>query len=101
MKPRLSVLLVVVLSAALLTVMLTPLTVRAAAKTWDGGGGANTNWFNCANWDLDTCPVAVDDVTFDSTSTNDVTFDNDVQVASRLLRQATPARFCRATTRLR
>ena len=82
MKPRLSVLLVVVFSAALLTVMLTPLTARAAAKTWDGGGGANTNWFNCTNWDLDACPVAGDDVTFDTTSANNVTVDSDVQVAS-------------------
>lgn len=47
---------------------------RAATRTWDGGGGDN-NWSTCANWSLDTCPVAADSVIFDATSTKNATID--------------------------
>ncbi|MFA5842324.1 MAG: Calx-beta domain-containing protein [Candidatus Gracilibacteria bacterium] len=46
----------------------------AATRTWDGGGG-DDNWSTCANWSLDTCPVASDTVTFDGTSTKTSTID--------------------------
>lgn len=47
---------------------------KAAAYTWDGGG-ADNNWSTCANWSTDTCPVAGDTVTFNSTSTKNSTID--------------------------
>lgn len=51
-------------------------TVSAATRTWDGGGGADTNWSTCANWDgPDICPIAGDTVTFNGTSTNNSTVD--------------------------
>ncbi len=46
---------------------------QAAVRTWDGGGGADTNWGTCANWSGDTCPTSADIATFDGTSTNNVT----------------------------
>src|SRR5436190_14823460 len=50
--------------------------VQAATRTWDGGGGADTNWSTCANWDgPDTCPIAGDTATFNATSTNNSTVD--------------------------
>ncbi|MBI1907859.1 hypothetical protein HYS28_00365 [Candidatus Uhrbacteria bacterium] len=45
----------------------------AAVVTWDGGGGADTNWGTCANWSGNTCPTSIDIATFDATNTNNVT----------------------------
>lgn len=50
------------------------LPLKAATRTWDGGGG-DTNWSTCANWSTDTCPVAADTVIFDGTSTKDSVID--------------------------
>ncbi len=38
--------------------------VFAAVKTWDGGGGADSNWMTAANWVGDVAPVANDDLVF-------------------------------------
>ncbi len=46
----------------------------AAAYTWDGGGSTN-NWSDCDNWSTNTCPVAGDAVTFDTTNTKNSTVD--------------------------
>lgn len=51
------------------------------AKTWDGGGATN-NWSDAANWSGDTMPVAGDDVTFDATSSKNVTIDMNINVGS-------------------
>src|SRR5688500_18245570 len=48
---------------------------HAATLTWDGGGGADTNWSTCTNWTTDTCPVSGDTVVFDGTSDNNSTVD--------------------------
>ncbi|HLC39160.1 MAG TPA: PKD domain-containing protein [Patescibacteria group bacterium] len=67
-----------------------PQQVQAAAKTWDGegtdgtcgGGAGDGNKWSCAlNWDNDALPVPADTVTFNSTSTKDVTIDAAVTVA--------------------
>lgn len=47
----------------------------AATRTWDGGGGANTNWSTATNWSNDTLPESTDDVVFDGTSSNNSTID--------------------------
>lgn len=47
-----------------------------ATKTWDGGGGADTNWSTAANWDLDTLPATDDSIVLDATSNNDMVWDN-------------------------
>ncbi|MBI4408045.1 MAG: cadherin-like domain-containing protein, partial [Candidatus Kerfeldbacteria bacterium] len=52
---------------------LTAQPVYAVVRTWDGGGGADTLWSNCANWSDNTCPTSSDIATFDATSTNNVT----------------------------
>jgi hypothetical protein len=51
------------------------------AKTWDGGGATN-NWSDGANWSGDTIPGSSDDVTFDSTSSKNVTIDTSISVGS-------------------
>ena len=48
----------------------------AATKTWDGGGGGDTNMSTAANWDLNTLPAAGDTLTFDGTSGNNATWDS-------------------------
>ncbi len=50
-------------------------SAHAATRTWDGGGGADTNWSTATNWSLDTVPVAADTVVFDNTSDNNSTID--------------------------
>ncbi len=61
----------------ILTAIFSQKTVSAATRTWDGGGGADTNWSTCANWDgPDICPVAGDTATFNATSTNNSTIDS-------------------------
>jgi hypothetical protein len=57
-----------------------PSTVRAATRTWDGGGLDNL-WSNPLNWSADTLPVAADTVIFDGTSTKNVTINVPVTVA--------------------
>ncbi len=52
-----------------------PQDVFAAAKTWDGGGGVDTNWSTCSNWDLNICPLSTDTVTFDVTAVTNSTID--------------------------
>ncbi|MFA6518582.1 MAG: LamG-like jellyroll fold domain-containing protein [Candidatus Shapirobacteria bacterium] len=47
----------------------------AANRTWDGGGGANTNWSTAANWLDNTVPLSGDAVIFDGTSSNNSTID--------------------------
>jgi len=50
-------------------------------RTWDGGGGANTNWSTAANWSDDTVPVNGDAVVFDNTSDNSSTVDANFKAA--------------------
>ena len=50
-------------------------------RTWDGGGGGDTNWTTAANWSSDTVPGPLDTARFDNTSDNNVTIDTDVTVA--------------------
>lgn len=50
-------------------------SVSAATRTWDGGGGADTNWSTDANWSSDTEPVSGDTVVFDNTSDNNSVVD--------------------------
>src|SRR4030095_2218147 len=49
--------------------------------SWDGGGATN-NWSEAANWSGDSIRVAGDDVTFDATSTKNVTIDASINVGS-------------------
>src|SRR3990167_4913425 len=51
---------------------LTAQPAYAVVRTWDGGGGVDTNWGTCANWSDNTCPTSSDVATFDATSTNNV-----------------------------
>lgn len=51
-----------VLTVAVLLSILIPSASYAAIKTWDGGGGADTNWGNPLNWSPDGVPTAADDV---------------------------------------
>src|SRR3989344_3235040 len=45
-------------------------------KTWDGGGGGDTNWSTAANWSGDAVPATTDAIVFDGTSSNNsVTVD--------------------------
>ncbi len=61
--------------AAVLALFLPPHErAYAVARTWDGGG-ATTNWSDCANWLTNVCPASGDTVTFDATSTKDVVID--------------------------
>src|SRR5688572_331137 len=53
----------------------------AAVRTWDGGGGGDTNWNTCANWSADTCPGSGDIATFDNTSDNNATINVAINVA--------------------
>lgn len=53
-----------------------PRPVFAATRTWDGGGGVDTNWSTDANWSADTEPVSADTVVFDNTSDNNSTIDS-------------------------
>ena len=57
--------------------LFTPPVVR----TWDGGGGGDTNWSTSTNWSGDTLPNPRITVRFDNTSDNNVTIDTDVTVA--------------------
>ena len=78
-----AVLFVFVLFGASVAMFGNPFPVFAAAKTWDGGGGADTNWNTCANWNGDTCPVSgADTVTFDSTAVTNVTINTDINVTT-------------------
>lgn len=58
-----------------------PSAAEAAVITWDGGGGADTNWNTAANWSGDTIPGTADIATFDGTSTNNATINVNVDVA--------------------
>ncbi len=49
--------------------------------TWDGGGGADTNWNTATNWSGDAVPGTSDIATFDATSTNNVTINVNISVA--------------------
>lgn len=53
----------------------------AAVVTWDGGGGADTNWSTGANWSTNSVPTSSDIATFDATSTNNCTVDATTTVA--------------------
>ncbi len=55
---------IILKSIFLVVVNLYSLTLFAATKTWDGGGG-DANWMTAANWDSDVAPVAGDDLIFD------------------------------------
>lgn len=49
-------------------------TASARTATWDGGGGADTNWGTAANWDgPNILPVAADLIVFNATSVNNCT----------------------------
>jgi hypothetical protein len=51
-------------------------TASAATRTWDGGGGADTNWNTAANWTgPNIVPIAGDAAVFDATSTNNCTMN--------------------------
>lgn len=52
-----------------------------SAKTWDGGGVTN-NWSEAANWSDNVVPGAGDDVTFDATSSKNVSIDSSINVGS-------------------
>ena len=47
----------------------------ASAQTWDGGG-ADNNWSTAANWSGDAVPTGTAAVTFNNTSTKNVTIDS-------------------------
>lgn len=52
-----------------------------AVVTWDGGGGADTNWNTAANWSSDNLCTAADEVcTFDNTSDNNATINLSITV---------------------
>ncbi len=54
------------------------------AVTWDGGGGADTNWSTVANWD-GAVPVDGQAVGFDTTSTNNCNIDVDTAVLTNFV----------------
>lgn len=55
------------LGARLVLLLLAAVSLSAADKTWDGGGG-NDNWTTGANWDGDVAPVAGDNLIFAGTT---------------------------------
>src|SRR5215813_11990257 len=61
-----------VVCAIIVAFLVTYLTRPAAAvnRTWDNGGGVDTNWSNPLNWSGDTLPGPADIAVFDSTSGN-------------------------------
>ena len=54
--------------------------IFAATRTWDAGGGANTNWSECTNWSDNTCPTSSDIATFDGTNTGNSTISASTSV---------------------
>ncbi len=52
----------------------------AASYIWDGGGTTN-NWSEAANWSADIVPATNDFVTFNNTSTKNVTIDVSITVS--------------------
>lgn len=54
---------------------------QAAIVTWDGGGGADTNWNTCTNWSGNACPGTSDTATFDGTSITNTAVNVDIAVA--------------------
>lgn len=70
----------VLLTLAVLGSLALPPTVKAATRTWDGGG-ANNLWNNPLNWSADTLPVAGDTVIFDGTSSKNADINVAVTVA--------------------
>jgi len=59
------------LLSLLITILTTP--AFAAVVTWDGGG-VDTNWDTCANWNpSDICPGTADIATFNGTSSKNAT----------------------------
>ncbi len=53
---------------------------EAATRTWDGGGGADTNWNTAANWSSNSIPGSGDTARFNNTSTNNCTINVAVNV---------------------
>lgn len=53
---------------------------EAATRTWDGGGGADTNWNTAANWSSNSIPGSSDTARFDNTSSNNCTINIDISV---------------------
>lgn len=68
-------LLLAILSTTFIVFSYNPLSVRAEAKVWDGGGLSN-NWSDALNWLPDGAPAAGDSVTFNSTNDKNATIDN-------------------------
>lgn len=54
-----------------LVLVLLPVSVSAAVRTWTGGGGAAANWTNIANWG-GTAPLAGDELVFTGAVANTV-----------------------------
>lgn len=55
--------------------------VSAATVTWDGGGGADTNWSTGANWSTDSVPGSGDVALFNASSTTNTLIDLAIQVS--------------------
>ncbi|MDO8730736.1 MAG: LamG-like jellyroll fold domain-containing protein [Candidatus Omnitrophota bacterium] len=75
MKPKILGLVVIALF------LLAPVPCWAATRTWDGGGGSDTNWNTAANWSSNSIPGSSDIAAFDSTSTNNCTINVSISVA--------------------
>src|SRR5215213_2014700 len=57
-------------------VLMLSMNAFSAVKTWDGGGGADTNWQTAANWVSDVAPAANDDLVFPASAAQFTTNNN-------------------------
>lgn len=64
-------------------------SVFAVAKSWDAGGGADTNWSTAANWDNNTLPGSADQITISGIYT--VTVTSDIGTINKLVLQTSAA----------
>ncbi|MBU4429066.1 MAG: hypothetical protein KKE37_06900, partial [Verrucomicrobia bacterium] len=74
-----------------------PLTLPAANRTWDGGGGDNLA-STAANWDGDNPITNGDAITFNATSGNNCTWDISTNVAGMSFASTYSGSFTNATT---
>ncbi|MBI2357059.1 hypothetical protein HYV12_03365 [Candidatus Dojkabacteria bacterium] len=80
-KLQLFVMLIATLFFVLIPIRFYETNVYASTRTWDGGGTTN-NWSDCVNWSSDICPVSIDTVILDATSSKDSVIDIDFSASS-------------------
>ncbi len=76
MRPRFSL----IFFLALAVLIVSGGAAEAATRTWDGGGGADTNWNTAANWSSNSIPGSSDTARFDNSSSNNCTINVNIDV---------------------